>query len=100
MMIRTILMVVGLLLVVVMPAVAKHGDTSCAPRDVLLEVLDERFHQVPVATGLAGSGVMLEIYASADGTWTMLATQPDGNSCVKGTGTHWELVEVLKGIAH
>ena len=98
-MIRTILMAVGLSLVVTAVAEAKHDDT-CAARDVVAKVLDERLHQVPVAMGLIVDGMMLEIYASADGAWTLLVTEPSGESCVKGKGTHWQLLEVVKGITH
>ena len=96
--IRYKLIVSVIALAVGLSATANAG--TCTSRDVVLKVLDEQFHQVLVAMGLGHGGTMMEIYVSEEGIWTLLGTKPSGVSCVEGTGTNWELAEVLKGIAH
>ena len=92
-------LVASIILAVGMVTTAQAAEV-CAPRDFMLKVLDEKYHQVPVAMGLDAGGAMLEIVASVDGAWTLLSTKPDGVSCLNGTGTHWELVEVITGVLH
>lgn len=63
----------------------------CADRDALAERLAARFAERPVAGGLDAAGRLVEVFARADGTsWTMLATRPDGGSCVVATGRFWQ----------
>ena len=40
--------------------------------------------------GLSNTGVMVEIFASNKGTFTILLTQPDGTSCFVAAGDYWE----------
>ena len=43
-----------------------------------------------IGGGLAASGVLFELYVAPTGTWTLLATAPDGSSCLLGAGEAWE----------
>lgn len=64
----------------------------CAARADLAERLDALFTERPVAIGLDAAGKLVEVFASPDGdTWTMLATRPDGASCVVATGRFWQV---------
>lgn len=63
----------------------------CAPRAVVAEGLAAKYAERPVAMGLTGDGLMLEIFAGADaGTFTILLTRPDGLACVLAAGTAWQ----------
>ena len=70
-------------------AVAQQMPVVCQPHDKIASYLEKKFNEAVVATGLAGSDALLELFASANGTWTVLVTRPSMNNlaCVQGTGT-------------
>ncbi len=70
-------------------ALAQSADAGL-PRAALVEVLGDRYAELPVAFGLAENGGLIEVFASADGaTWTMLLTMPKGLSYVVAAGGDW-----------
>ena len=87
-------------------AVATVGTTGqasaqgvCMPREKIVEMLDTRYTESPVAQGLASGGRLLEVFSSPDGaTWSLLLTAPDGTSCLMAEGHGWfSLPEALVG---
>lgn len=77
----------ALLLALLAPAAAQQ---VCMARSDLNALLGERFAEKPVAHGLSSSGRLMEIYARDDGgTWTLVVTTPEGNSCVVANGEGW-----------
>ena len=70
----------------------------CAAHSDLVEQLDGRFDEKPVARGLANNGTVMEVFSTrAGGSWTMVVTMPNGTSCVVAAGEGW--TEVLPQIA-
>jgi len=67
------------------------AQTVCAPRSDLVKYLSEKHSEVPVGYGLMNANDrLLELFASKGGkTWTLLATSPNGESCVVTAGHHW-----------
>ncbi len=62
----------------------------CMPRDEIVEMLDARYSEAPIALGLASGGRLVEVFSTADGaTWTLLLTAPDGTSCMMAEGQGW-----------
>lgn len=87
-------------------AVATVGSTGqaaaqgvCMPREKIVEMLDSRYTEAPVAQGLASGGRLIEVFSSPDGaTWSLLLTAPDGTSCLMAEGHGWfSLPEALVG---
>lgn len=79
---------------------AAHGQvqTACANRDEIVSALESRYGERPVAAGLAGERVIVEIFAAPDGaTWTILLTRPDGISCAVLIGEAWRSTLNLDG---
>lgn len=37
----------------------------------------------------------IEVYASPDGTWTIVTTRPDGMSCLMAAGQAWETLPLI-----
>ena len=71
------------------------AQSSCGPRDAVVELLGNQFAETTVAVGLASSGGVIEVLASDDGSsWTIMLTMPDGTSCVVATGEAW--LDVLR----
>lgn len=65
----------------------------CAPRDQVVARLATGFDESRRAAGLTGSAEqlqMIEIFASAAGSWTIVVTLPDGRSCLLASGQNWQ----------
>lgn len=66
---------------------------SCAERAIVLQELDATYHETRRAVGIAGTRVVMEMFASSTtGTWTLIATNADGVTCLVTSGTGFELV--------
>lgn len=66
------------------------AQNLCMPREQIVELLDARYSESPVAFGLASGGRLVEVFSTADGsTWTLLLTAPDGTSCMMAEGQGW-----------
>ena len=62
----------------------------CMPREKIVEMLDARYAEAPVARGLDSGGRLIEVFSSTDGaTWSLLLTAPDGISCLMAEGHGW-----------
>jgi hypothetical protein len=66
-----------------------HG-MPCAKRTEVVRILRENFGEHPVGHGLADSGAVAELFSSSKGTWTIVATSPNGVSCMVGSGESWQ----------
>lgn len=58
----------------------------CGEREQMVRDLDREFREQPLASGLVDKDAVMEIFVSAGGTWTILATGTDGLSCVMAVG--------------
>jgi hypothetical protein len=89
---RIVLALVALILVLMVAklAAAQEGP-ACAPRDKMVAKLADKFGETLQSLGVLGEGVaVLEVYRSEEsGTWTILETRPDGNSCLMAAGSDW-----------
>ncbi|UVK39980.1 hypothetical protein LHFGNBLO_001398 [Mesorhizobium sp. AR10] len=64
--------------------------SQCAARTDMVKALGERFHEQVTALGLVNPNVVLEVFVSDQGTWTILATDTRGQSCVVSAGEGWQ----------
>jgi hypothetical protein len=62
----------------------------CGKRADVEKMLKEQFGERAMAHGLAHSGAVAEIFTSRKGTWTIVATSPNGMSCLIGSGESWQ----------
>ena len=75
------------------PALA--DDPACFPRAELIATLDSQYHERQISAAAETRGGMVEIYASPQGTWTLVVIPPaDGPlmGCVVATGTNFKIV--------
>jgi hypothetical protein len=73
------------------------AQSSCGPREQLVKLLADQYKEDPVGIGLAQPGQVLEVFASSNGTWSMVMTMPDGKACLIAAGDNWEMVTKIKG---
>jgi hypothetical protein len=64
--------------------------TNCADRTSIIAKLGN-YHEEAEAIGLNNDGTLLEIFVSPQGTWTVLLSSPQGQSCIAAIGEAWEL---------
>ncbi len=74
---------------------AAHPTVSpiCANHADIAERLGEVFSEVPVAMGVSSNGMLIEVFSAPDGSFTILATEPGGESCLVATGEDWESLD-------
>lgn len=80
--------------VLILAATPASGQAvPCAPRDVVLSTMLERYGEVLTGVGVAGGGVLVELLVAPGGaTFTILATTASGISCLQATGEGWRTV--------
>ena len=62
----------------------------CGGHSDLVAGLAQAFQQKQIGYGVVGEAAIVEIYVSANGTWSMLVTDVQGRSCIFATGDGWE----------
>lgn len=64
---------------------------NCAPRDVVVEQLAERFGESRQSMGLGSNNAVVEVFASREtGTWTITVTSVQGMTCLVASGQAFE----------
>ena len=69
-----------------------RAQAVCGARAEIADRLAGAFAEVPVARGLSADGRMVEVFASPEGSWTLVVTRPDGRACLAAAGEAWEAV--------
>ena len=64
-------------------------QVPCGKRADVVRVLREAFGETALAQGLAHTGAVAEVFTSPKGSWTIVATSPDGMACMVGSGESW-----------
>lgn len=71
-------------------ALSAQSEPKCGERDKLITELGQKFGEQLSAGGLTGPTKLLEIWNSEDtGSWTILQTDADGQSCIVASGSDW-----------
>ena len=77
-----------------LPATAHQQ--RCTKRPDFVRHLAKKFSETPVAIGLSGNGGVIEVLSSEKGgSWTIIITMPDGNSCLIAAGKNWEHIKTV-----
>lgn len=79
------------------PAAAADSQNLCGARVDIVSKLSSHYKEQPTAVGMVDKNAVLEIFVSNDGTWTIIATGTDGNSCVLSSGEGWESTPLMAG---
>jgi hypothetical protein len=97
-MIRTPLVPFAILgAIIALGSTPASAQSSCGPREQLVKMLADQYKEDPVGMGLAQPGQVIEVFASSNGSWTMVMTMPDGKACLIAAGDNWEIVTKIKG---
>ncbi len=69
---------------------AALAQPVCGQHNSVSDNLKKSYSEAPVSMGLTPDGGVLEVFASKEGTWSMVVTQPSGISCLIAVGQSWE----------
>jgi hypothetical protein len=81
----------ALLAVMVAAGPATAQSAACGPRPAVIQKVTEEFGETRALIGLTARGEVLELYSTIEGQWTLIATRPDGISCVIAIGSELEI---------
>ena len=71
------------------------AKTVCKERAEMIQILSRKFNEHQRSFGLQNDRRVLELYASADGTWTAILSMPNGKSCVVAAGEAWTVLPAI-----
>lgn len=61
----------------------------CDAYQSVVEILKRDHNEKSKALGMSNTGAIIELFTSEDGTWTIVMTMPDGQSCLMAVGSKW-----------
>ena len=98
----TWLKVSALAIALISPTVVA-AQSNCATRDNIVQSLESGYGEAFAGGGVQNSERIFEVWFNEEkGTWTILMTKADGNSCIMASGTNWqdgtETAKVPQGI--
>jgi hypothetical protein len=77
-----------------LPAAAQQQ--GCTKRPDIVGHLARNYSEAPVAIGLSSNGGIIEVLSSEKcASWTIIITQPDGNTCLLAAGESWERITTI-----
>ncbi len=62
----------------------------CAPREHLLRIIIDQLGESRQASGTAGRGAQMALFAGESGSWSMVLFLPDGRACLLASGAGFE----------
>lgn len=73
-------------------ALAEEGEVRCMPTDQIISFLGDNFDEVMIGAGLHYNGAVINsLFVNAStGTWTVVVSGADGESCIVAFGDNWE----------
>ena len=71
-------------------AFGAQAQVICGGHDDLVAKLAEAFEEKRLGYGVAGEVAVFEVFVSATGTWSIVMTDVNGQSCILAAGDGWE----------
>lgn len=69
------------------------AQAVCDKRAEVMNHLQQKYSEAPVALGMANNGGVVEVLTNGEGkTWTIIITMPNGLSCLVAAGQNWEKI--------
>ena len=89
----------ALILGSILIAPAALAQPVCGNHNAVSDNLKNSYSETPVSMGVTTGGGIIEIFASDEGSWTMVITQPNGVSCLIAVGQDWEILPMPEMIS-
>ncbi|WP_412073887.1 hypothetical protein [Tritonibacter mobilis] len=90
---KTLFTIAAGLALVVSSQMAAAQSQNCAPRDMVVKRLAERYGESRQSIGMGQQGMVMETFASNEtGSWTITVTTPNGMTCLVASGQSYEVL--------
>ena len=66
----------------------------CGNHEKIVDFLGNKYKESRRIMGVVNSTAVMEIFMSRQGTWTIVITSTDGQSCITAAGEEWQDVPV------
>lgn len=70
---------------------------ACQEREKIKERLQRDYNEVQVSHGVTYAGTLLEVYASPEGSFTIIISYGGGLSCPVSAGNGWQQIKPIAG---
>ena len=87
---RTTVILVALVIASFVVAPTALAQSVCGSHKMVAENLRKTYAETPISMGVTVGGAVVEVFASSDGSWTLVITQPNGVTCLIAAGKDWE----------
>ena len=74
------------------------AEGACLAHGALTNHLAKAYAEQPASAGLGADGMLFEVFVSPRSTWTVVATSPTGESCIRAVGKAWVRVPAAEDI--
>lgn len=88
---------VAVFLWLLLPGRPAAASPPCAPYEHMARFLADRFGETPRGIGLVDDKRVVQLFASVEGSWTILVTNTAGRACIMAAGEGWEAVAAPGG---
>lgn len=76
------------------------SQDNCGTLKAISDRLERSYGEVPQASGISSRGQMVALYASPEGSFTIVTITPRGHTCLLVVGEAWEAIsERAKGVS-
>ena len=90
---KTLFTIAAGLALVVSSQMAAAQSQNCAPRDMVVKRLAEKYGESRQSIGMGQQGMVMETFASNEtGSWTITVTTPNGMTCLVASGQSYEVL--------
>ena len=72
---------------------AGPAQALCGDHTEVVSKLEKGYSETPANIGMASNGTVIEVFASVEGTFTIIMTHPSGLSCLMAAGESWEQIK-------
>jgi hypothetical protein len=90
---HSILLVLNTVLTISLFTAPSMAQSVCGKREDIVKRLNTGFEEQPRSAGLAADGNLVEVFASKEGSWTIIFTKLGGLTCLVAVGDNWQRIE-------
>src|SRR3546814_17913127 len=73
---------------------AAMAQPQCDQRESVLQVLQQKYKEQPIALGVTHNGGLVEVLTTGNGnTWSIIVTTPHGMYCLVAAGDGWQAMQ-------
>jgi TRAP-type C4-dicarboxylate transport system permease large subunit len=72
-----------------------EAQQACNSRSVIVKMLGEKYHEQAIGGGRANQA-LIEVFVSPEGSFTVIASYPNGIACLIAGGYDWKHFEKPK----